>query len=161
MIIELGFLKIFVSWELFLENTFINYMLGFRSPRFKPNAYVLPKNREHALDMLRGLKRFPDFTKVDDVIGIANLYFKNGKPYNKLNQMKIPLEDTRIIRNSIAHISKNSKIEFEKIIRREFGHLPKNITPGKFLSTIKPNTNSTFLEFYTKTFELGAKIVVP
>jgi hypothetical protein len=87
MIYELSFLKFFLAWEWFIENTFILYILGHRTDiRYMPKAYVRPKDQYHAYQFIKEGREYADWTSPDIVIRKANLFFEDGEPYkNVLN----------------------------------------------------------------------------
>lgn len=47
---ELAFLDMYLSWEDFLENTFVRFMCGAKTRnRYSPKVFVLPPTLHHAL----------------------------------------------------------------------------------------------------------------
>ncbi|MGB9914699.1 MAG: hypothetical protein ACPLIG_04845 [Candidatus Bathyarchaeales archaeon] len=102
---ELSFLKLFISWEHFLEQAFIRFMCGAKNSAGLPREiYVNPTSLEHALSMLKQKQRYVDWTIVDDVIKRAKLYFKDGEPFSTaLGQASAHLTEMKIIRNRIVH----------------------------------------------------------
>lgn len=53
-LIEVAFLRSFLAWESFLEESFLLYLLGKkpRKRRRPPKRYVTPRDREHALTLM-------------------------------------------------------------------------------------------------------------
>jgi len=77
---------------------------------------------------------YVDWTKLDEVITKAELYFDKGEPFaNTLRNASAKLEDMKILRNRIAHRSKHSEAKFQDLVRQKMGYNPRGIVPGKFL----------------------------
>lgn len=82
LIAELVFLKIFISWESFLEQTFIRFMCGgVTSSGYCPDRYVKPKKLDHAMNILLQNREYLDWTRWNEVKIWAQNFFKNGEPY--------------------------------------------------------------------------------
>jgi hypothetical protein len=146
---ELSFLKLFISWEHFLEQSFIRFMCGAKnSAGFPEETYANPKSLEHALSMLKQKQRYIDWTIVSDVIERAKLYFKNGEPFSTaLGQASTYLTEMKVIRNRIVHESKKAEEDFHDLVRQKFGHFPRGMVPGKLLMS-NFSANKTLLEQY-------------
>lgn len=165
LVTELSFLKSYLAWEFFLEQSFVLYMLGKQSPkRYSPRRHVHPKNRDHALQIARGEQRFADWTAVMKVINRAERCFKNGEPYNSsLSSYSRSLKDMKVIRNAIAHSSYEARTEFEKLVRARLTYYPKGLTIGKFLNTINSTASlpETFFETYVNSLRAIAQKLIP
>ena len=75
-ITDSAYIKIFIAWETFLENGFIQYMLG--EPTILGNAitrYVQPLNEKHANSLLIGTQRYVDWSNPDTVKTLSILHF--------------------------------------------------------------------------------------
>lgn len=112
-IVELSFLKFYISWENFLEQTFVRYMCGgANSSGYSPVRYVQPRTIKHAFNMIRQERRYIDWTASDVVINRALLYFRDGEPYASAIGSLPELEEMRKVRNRIAHRSEYSERAF-------------------------------------------------
>jgi hypothetical protein len=173
MLIEFSFLKEFLAWEEFLEQSFILMLLGKRSKIPAPKIIIKPATRAIALSLVNGDKSYVDWTDVDKVVKRAQRFFKDGKPFDALKLKKRIFSDIKIVRNCIAHRSESSWESFETVARRELLGLPFGMSPGKFLDTIvPPHTEtykilrtvikypSTYLETYSELFRLTANLIV-
>lgn len=164
MIIELAFLRSFLAWERFLEESFILYLLGKKSPTgFKPKRYVLPKNYKHALEISSADASYADWTSTEIVIKRAERFFNRGDPYaSSLKIRTAKFNDVRTLRNAIAHSSIYSRDRFRKLVRRELTYYPAGLTPGGFLNTGLPALKSrSFLEDYLDIILESAKDIIP
>lgn len=162
-ITELSFLQIFVSWEQFLEHTFIRYMCGGQtSSGYSPRRLVQPPNLNHALGIVLEGKSYADWTRVEVVIRKAESYFANGEPYKSvLGSASTPLEDMKKIRNRIAHRSAFSERQFRDMVRQRLGHNPWGMNPGRFLLHPSSGTpGQIFLQQYTQTLLTMGRLIV-
>jgi len=162
-ITELSFLRIFIAWESFLEESFIRYLVGAKSPSgFRPRKYVDPKNLDHATKLIYSGRQYFRWNSPSEITAISEIYFKDGEPYKNVIQGAITsLNEMSIIRNRIAHKSIDSKNKFNSFIRRKFGHGIRGMTPGRFLLKINPLTPGvTFLDFYVEQIKIASRIIV-
>jgi hypothetical protein len=159
---ELSFLKLFISWEHFLEEAFIRFMCGARNSAGLPQAkYVNPSNLGHALDMIKQKQRFVDWTVGGDVIERALLCFKDGEPFSTaLGGSLTYLMDMKTIRNRIAHESKEAEEAFQNMIRQKMGYVPQGIGVGKLLMSKIPRSNPmVLLEEYGNVLLTAANLL--
>lgn len=139
IITELAFLKVFIAWEFFLEESFIRYLVGAKSPSgYSPERSVNPPNMEIAKKIILGQRReYIKWNSASEVIARSEIYFKDGEPYGSvLKGAAIDLNDMNVIRNRITHMSTISKDKFNNFVRRRFGHGIRGMTPGRFLLTL-------------------------
>lgn len=164
LIVELSFLKIFMSWEDFLERTFIRYMCGgHTNSDYAPKRYIQPINLDHALNILRQARRFIDWTRGNEIIHRSKLFFQDGEPYaTTIGASLQQLDEMKVIRNKIAHQSKYATRNFQQLVRNKYGYYPKGITAGKLLISNIPSTNpkTVLKEYYDLLLTLG-KMIVP
>ena len=164
-IYELAFLRSYLAWETFLEESFVLYLLGRNPPRGKaPHRHVMPRNREHALEFTTGESLHADWTVAERVIARANRFFRNGEPYNRvLHPMRSRLDDIRTVRNAVVHSSTDSQEKFKGLVRRELNHYPPALTRGRFLATSVPKYSppSSFLDYYQQKLLQAAENIVP
>ena len=144
-----AFLTLFMAFEQFLECSFVCYMMG--QPGVNGHSfskYVSPQNYDQAMDMIKGISRFADFTNRGTILTLANNFFDGGGTYSYLNSISVDFEEMKKIRNAISHISVESDRAFRGLVRTKLGSLPPNITTASFLNTIIPQTTSTFFVYY-------------
>ena len=164
MIIENTILSVCSSWERFLEDIFIAYMQGHKSDRGSAIvSYVSPNDDEHAYNLIKNVTTYPDWTAIDKVLTNADNFFENGGPFRLLQTMNADLSAIKRIRNAIAHTSRKARTDFENLVRGKVGHLPKDITPAKFLSDYKTGVrrgDPTFFEYYVVLLKDSAIMLV-
>jgi hypothetical protein len=164
MIVEMAYLRIFVSWESFLEESFIRYTTGAIPPSGNaPVTLIHPQNIGHALDLVVAGRDYISWNSASEVIQRSALYFQDGEPYRSaLEPAIIDLDEMNIIRNRIAHKSAKSKSKFNSFIRRKFGHSVRGMTPGRLLLTQHPSTApGTFLNYYIDLLTLTSETIIP
>lgn len=164
IIAELAFLRIFIAWENFLEESFLRYLLGARPPSGSmPRRFVNPRNMSHALDILVSDREYIKWNSASAVISRAERYFRDGFPYrNAIQAATVDLDNMNTIRNRIAHKSKISKEKFNNFVRRTFGHGRHGMTPGRFLLTsVNANTSDSFLDYYVEIMRTASRIIIP
>ena len=163
---ELAFLRAFLGWEVFLEESFILYLRGQKPPRGRaPYRYTFPPDQRTATDWLIPEGRpYARWSVAADVSDRAERHFRAGGPYaTVLRGNQNLLDEARTIRNAIAHESISVHEKFEKLVRTKPGTLPPNLTVGGFLGTAVPGSTPpvSFLEFYVQKIEFAAQQIVP
>jgi len=163
MIVEMAFLRIFVSWEGFLEGSFIRYATGAIPPSgYMPNTLIHPQNLRHASGLVRSGRDYVNWNSASEVIRRSSLYFQDGEPYRSALEPAIAdLDEMNTIRNRIAHKSDIVKNKFNTFIRRKFGHSIHGMTPGRLLLTLHPSTTSnTFLDYYIELIYISSAMII-
>jgi hypothetical protein len=163
---ELAFLKAFLAWESFLEQSFMLYMLGRKPPgAAAPARYAFPPSLAHASAwVVPEGRRYATWTNPTDISVRAERFFHGGRPFaTTLRAHQNILEEARILRNAIAHASSSTQQKFENLVRRKLGTLPPNCTVGSFLGLTVPRTSppQSFFDFYTDRLRTCATQVVP
>jgi len=167
LIAKLSFLNIFVEYEVFMEESFIRYMLGGESPKgFKPKRYVFPKDEKHARKItLQDYVIYTDWSTPDKIKRRAEYCFKDGEPYKtNINLFIKTLQDIKTIRNYITHSSIVAKDKFKTMARSYLVTLPpvKELKAGKFLLMNNPNsrTPENFIDYFCNKLKYFSKRIV-
>ena len=167
MLVELCFLRAFIAWEAFLEDSFIIYLHGKKSPKgFSPKRYAMPKDTKHSMDLIFGGERYTDWASRDKVVARANRFFKNGEPYSSvLENIAQDLKEMKTIRNSIVHASVSSREKFKSLVRGRIrgGTFPSGLTVGGFLNGNNPAASNpiSFLEYYIEALRKAGNDIAP
>lgn len=164
-IIALAFLRGCLALETFLEESFILFSLGYPPPRGRPpHRYAFPPSRRHADDWVVPEGRPYATWDANTVSARASRFFRNGAPFaSALRSSQAALEETRTIRNAIAHDSTSVQERFKNLVRRKLGGTsPPGITVGGFLSTTVPTSvpPESFLDLYLARIEFVATQIV-
>lgn len=163
--IEMAFLRAFLGWELFLEESFVLFLAGQKPPRGRaPYRHTFPPDLDKAREWVVPEGR--DYAKWNiaaQVASRAERHFRSGGPFaSVLRAIQNTLEDARFIRNAIAHDSTSAFDRFEMVVRTALPTVPPKLTVGGFLSTTKPGTTPpiSFLEFYIGKIDSAARQIV-
>jgi hypothetical protein len=164
-IVELAFMKSFLTWEGFLEEAFTLYLLGKKSPKgYAPVRHAIPMNRQHAVDLLASDARYTDWTAADRVVSRATRFFKGGRPFvNVIRPQTNLLNNLKTIRNALSHESEEAAEKFETFVRNELTYFPPGTSPGVFLAMLKPHHTppKTYLQIYVENFRSMAEAIIP
>lgn len=160
---EMAFLGMFLSWEDFIEATFIRYMCGATtSTRYKPKVFVSPVSLEHALKFFVVRPRdYVEWSSGQLVIERAEMVFRDGEPYKSAIRPSLTdLDDMRQIRNAIAHRSGTAWKKFETAVRRILGSKPRGLAPGMFLGLPHIGAGKPYIEHYKDVLSVAASRIV-
>jgi len=165
-IVEMAFLRTFLAWEVFVEESFILYLCGQKPPRGRaPFRHAFPSNLEVAIKwVIPEGRAYARWNVVGDVSQRAERFFRDGRPFAAvLRGNQNVLDETLTIRNAIAHRSTSARLKFENLVRPKLGTLPPKLTVGGFLGTTAPGSSPpvSFLEFYVGKVDLAARQIVP
>jgi hypothetical protein len=147
-IVEQSFMRIYLAWETFLEKSFIIYLQG--ETDLKGTVYIKfgnPKDNEHAYNMLKGTKNYPDWTNIDDVNQLAGIYFDNSGPFATLVAPPPEMLAMKTIRNRISHVSEKSLKQYNRLLMQNISQT--NIAPGDYLMQLRSGTQ-TYFTFYVE-----------
>ncbi len=128
LVTQASYLKLYMSFERFLECSFIHYAMGFSSCMGgMAECFASPTSRDHAISMFKGLQRYTDWSDPARVRQLARIYFKGGEPFESaLASSHSDLLDMKTIRNAAAHLSTSTSDQLEALILRRTG----NAVPG-------------------------------
>jgi hypothetical protein len=167
-VIELSFLRAFLAWEFFLEETFILYLLGKTAPRGRaPTRIAFPPNRKKAEQLLLPEDyQYIKWTIAAKVAKRAERFFRNGRPFAPaLSTHFNTFDEMRILRNAIAHSQSSAQEKFKALVRRKSstGTYPPRLTVGGFLEMTVPAVipPETFFSNYINKIRATADNIVP
>lgn len=163
LIYELAFLRCFLAWEVFLEETFYAYMLQKPAPDGTVfTRYISPRDEQHARDIIRGERRFATWSRGADVIKRAELFFERGEPFSSgLGAAGGDLADMVVVRNRIAHQSGTAKTKFLDLVRRKHGSVPRGTSAGRFLLGTDATATTNRFEAYLRVVSAVSRVVAP
>lgn len=158
-VVEYNFLLIFLSWECYLENVFLLYMCGkFGINGNSVNRFVSNVDQERALKMLKGSKEYPDWTNIEFITSMANVFFGDKNPFAFLKN-ETSIIHIKKIRNRISHISDKCKREYEKVVL-EYTGIPSTCdSVSDFLLTYSTDNKSTYFIYFINKLRIYAEIV--
>lgn len=146
---EIAFLRIYVQWEVFLEETFIRYLCGYESsygpaPLLRRPFPTLAAARAAVL----GDSDYVSWQRPSAIARRCRKHMANANrqppPSNCFHESVVlsysyQLEAIAAIRNRIAHRSKHSKAEFENATMQLAGKRFSGASVGRFLRTHSGN----------------------
>jgi hypothetical protein len=165
MFVESSFMKIFIAWESFLENTFISYMLGNPSISGKVlTKHVSPSDQKHANDMLIGSGRqlFVDWSTPEVVRKIGKICFHGGEPYETvLASVHTDLLDLKTIRNAASHLSSTTAAALDGLAARKLQVPVSGFSASQLLLATAPSStpNDTILGVYCQQLDSAATLI--
>lgn len=163
-IVEWAFVNLHAEWENFLENCFVNYMLGVHTDSgYGPVRYIFPKDERHALGIILAGRGFFQWIRPDRVKDQSMLCFERGEPFcSVFDSTMRELNEMTTIRNAIVHKSAVAMDKFKVLVRDKLTTFSSAITPGVFLATTRPKTlHMTFLSSYCNKLKTIAGKLVP
>jgi hypothetical protein len=151
---EALFLRAVVRFEAFLETLFIQILEGKTSyPAKRVQVKMSASSKSALMEILLQDRKFLTWLPIQDTLKRANLYLKDGRPFEELDpNARNMLSTVTRIRNAIAHSSDHAADEFrDKVIGSRVLRSSEK-TPAGFLRS--PVTAGT-TQFENYVNELG------
>lgn len=133
---EISFLRVFVEWEVFLEQTFLRYICGYGS---RHGIYAPVVGRQHcssigqAEALIFGQRGFTLWHDPTRVVNRAKGYLQ-GAPHELVIQSSVSrLECFSAIRHRVAHGQDDAKQKFDRATMLLCGRRYRGARPGRFL----------------------------
>lgn len=159
-VVESVFLKMFISWETFLEEVFVYYLMGNASASGRvPTKFASPTSESHAKEMITGTQKYIDWANPEIIRKLAKLYFDNGEPIGRvLSSIQSDLFDLKTIRNAAAHLTTTTKTSLEALAARKLNRSCSGIDVSTFVLSLDPRGNgtSTILDNYLILLDTAA-----
>jgi hypothetical protein len=162
----MSLLKVTLAWEAFTEDAFVRYMCGARSASgFAPTLLnVRSRSMALALAQLLAGRDFLNWSTWNTEAR-ANANFDQGEPFTTaLGFVRGTLAEMAVVRNRVAHPSDYAADEFRKVVRARLGHVPRGMTPGRFLLTTSPGPGAahvSIIEEYGLRLMAASALIVP
>lgn len=145
------FLSAFVTYERFIEEIFIGYLLGKVSPhKSKLKTLLVIPNREVAITILSGDRNYVDWLPFSRTRDRAATYFVGPTPFATIGSTELQMMDElSIIRNALAHKSEHAHKKFVGKVIGSTSLRPRDKVPEKYLrSVFRLNPAQTRLQHY-------------
>jgi hypothetical protein len=133
---EISFLRVFVEWEVFLEQTFLRYLCGYRS---RHGAFAPSTGGQHCASLAQaealifGARGFALWHDANRVINRSRTHLRGG-PHETIIQTNAPrLQSFSAIRHRIAHGQDDAKSKFDGATMLLSGRRYRGARPGRFL----------------------------
>ncbi len=160
-----AFLNMFIAWEVFLEECFLEFMMGGRT--FKgslPVRYVSPVDVVAANQLILGVSwTYFDYAKHDNVQTLAKMFFRDGRPFEPhISAAYTDLADSKTMRNWCAHKTSSTQTALDGLARRIFGRPRVGIDLYTLLMTVDPRvrggTQTVFATYKDKLLAVAQLI---
>jgi len=159
--IDFALLEIFIEFEKFLTNSFILYSLGSEGKNhFTPILRINFENEEHLDGLLRCDKQYIDYIKKIESIK-EYIFIEESCPFNKVfstSKFTTYFREIQILRNFIAHQSKESKDKYRNRVLKPKG-IPQYIKVKTFLAKQNKKENISHYAIYIKAMEFYSEII--
>lgn len=159
---EAAVLKIFIAWERYLEQSFLEYLMGSPSTTGASLAcYLRAPSLDHAKRVLVGTQRYVDWSNPEVVVHLADLYFSGGVPYHvALSSIQGDLFDLRSIRNAAAHLSTTTSQQLDQLALRKLGRASTGASVYDLVTSYDPKTSGkTILQTYIDILQAAVTLI--
>ncbi len=161
-IAALCLLRLALSWESFVEDSFLRYLCGAASLQnaVPQNTGARSPSIGDAFKLLAGPNNYLAWPAAE-ITNRANQHFLAGGPYaSAVGAASGILSEIQVVRNRMAHRSEFSKNRFTAVVRAHVGHVPRGTTPGRFLRMTTPVSGGvSVLEHYTGSLTITASVI--
>jgi hypothetical protein len=159
---ESAFLKMFVAWETFVENSFIDYLINEESIMLRrPAKWATPIDRKHAHQIIIGNQKYMDWSNPETVRNISKIFFHQGYIFaTSLSAINTDLMDMKTIRNSAAHLSSTTSDKLDGLATRILGTPCHNYQAYQLLFATDPRSApsvQTVLQRYLALIDIAAE----
>jgi hypothetical protein len=159
-VISSAFLKMFIYWESFVEDSFSKYLIGELSTEgTEVIRFVSPNDRDHALKILIGTQKYVDWANHEIVRRLANLYLENGEPLaSNMASISRDLSDLKTVRNAAAHLSSTTQHQLDALSTRVLGRTVSSTKVASFTMHLHPlDSSKTVLQYYQNLLDIAAE----
>jgi len=150
LIYELAYLRTFNLWEIFLEDTFIRYLCGYRFRGLAETPITsFATSMASARTVIYAGRSFLLWHNPTTVVRLANQHFNHGnRPALVIGSMLADIEAYASIRHRIAHDHLDAKVKFDQACMRLTSRRFPGSRPGIMLRdrSTYGGTNLTWLE---------------
>lgn len=165
LVTEAAFVKVFVAFETFIQDTFLLYMTGQSS--LKGNTllcYARPRDLGHANLLTIGTitRKFIDWNTPANVDTLANLFFDPGNPYErhfgKAGITVASMQQAKTVRNACVHMDGSTSKQLLDLAQGQLPTALSSITPYEFLTATDPKVKgNTIMKSYFDAFAAAAQ----
>lgn len=161
-ICESAFLRIFIAWETFVENSFVDYLVNEPSIlNNRPAKWANPIDKDHAQQIIIGNQNHMDWSNPEAIRKISKIFFHQGYVFTtSLGAINNDLMDLKTIRNSAAHMSSTTASKLDGLSTRILGTPCTNYTAYKLLFSVDPRSatpNQTVLDRFLQLMDVAAE----
>jgi hypothetical protein len=139
---ELAYLRIFIAWEVLLEQTFTRFVCGYthsggQEPISGTQRYF--GTLELAERSILGNRNYILWHNPNQVISRAQAYLTNSRYELVISSAQVRIGHFAAIRHRIAHAQTHAALEFDNATTALAGRRYRGARPGRFLRDRTPN----------------------
>ncbi len=161
---EVSFLRIFASWEAFIEDSLLHMLCGFESALYRPTfktGYVQAKSLAAARSMLFGARAFMLWYDPATIRRHSSRFLVGSPQDSVAASSSSRLEWFAFVRNRIAHDSADAQRKFDTASINLAGRRFPRSRPGKFLRFEDPKAHISFLDSIASELKALAAQIAP
>lgn len=135
LLYELAFLRVFIAWENFLEQTFLRFLCGYQHSGGQESligAQYCP-TLNAAENVVLGGRQYASWHNPNAVVIRSQQIFSKGRHETVLSSNIARLEHFAAIRHRVAHSQAHAKKQFDTATMTLSGRRYPGSRPGKFL----------------------------
>lgn len=141
---EIAYLRIFIAWEDFLEESFVRYLCGFRSslgPIGRAGGAAHCPSIQAARTLLYGTQQYKLWHDAQVIVKRSQGYFQNGLHETVINSSQTRLQWFANIRHRVAHGQLDAQRKFDAATVQLVGRRYPGSRVGRFLRELVANQN--------------------
>jgi hypothetical protein len=159
---ELAYLRIFISWEFFLEETFLRYLCGFQNSVGPLTLWNPPfPSLEKARQAMLNKSDFVSWYAPKKIIARSRKFIDRGPHELIVQSNESRLEWFAAIRNRVAHASGFARDQFDKATTGLIGRTVHGSRAGLFLRSLDSISGSSWLFVIAIELENLASQITP
>lgn len=159
--IHFALLEIFIEFEKFLANAFIEYSLGFSGKdNYLPERRITFADKRQLEGLLKCDKQYIDYIKKIQEIK-HHVFAENTCPFTKVfstADFMTNFRQMQMLRNFIAHQSEESKNKYITKVLNSNG-ISAYIKSDTFLKRISRSNSRTYYSMYIETLRFNSEII--
>jgi hypothetical protein len=142
---ELAYLKIFVQWEIYLEDCFLRYLCGYSATNgmapLRPGGTYYPSLAAATAAML-GSQAYALWHNPTKIIQRCSRFFNNGPIESTINSHSARLAALASVRHRIAHGQDDARLQFDAATMAIVGRRYRGARAGSFLRDLDTSQKS-------------------
>jgi len=164
-LIEIGLFKIYVRFERFLYDAFVNYSIGNASKYgFCPARRLVFQDEIHFKNIFNFTeKAYLDFGLKEIMKISPSIFEPNQNPfeasYNDTDFLK-KYNQLKLIRNYLAHLSAESQEKYKTSVLGAYNIVPITIEPHEFLIRKPSNSSETYYKHYINLLKQHSELIL-
>ena len=160
LLYELAYLRVFITWESFLEQSFLRYLCGYTCGP-GPETLLQPRCRSvpAAARLVLGSSNFVSWQNTQKILSRCRQFVDRGRHETVIRSHQSRLDSYAAIRNHIAHRSAHSTTEFDRATIALSGHRFRGSSAGLFLRSRDVSSRRWLVTVAKDLINLSAQIV--